>query len=53
MRKEYLEYSAPALLVCDVEVKSGFGGLSDTDPWSNSETGDAGGEITTDSEWYL
>ncbi len=53
MRKEYLEYLAPAMSVCYIKIISGFGGISDSGVWDNSGTGDAGGEITTDPEWYL
>lgn len=52
MDKKGKKYATPELRVCRVAVIAGFG-ASNPSPWDEVETGEAGGEISTGSEWNL
>ena len=51
-KKNHQMYEAPAILCCEVDVLAGFG-ASNPSPWDEAETGEAGGDISTGSEWNL
>lgn len=50
MDKKGKKYATPELRVCRVAVIAGFGA---SNPWDVVNTGEAGGEISTGSEWNL